>query len=268
MRRWLRRVAVGLLALWGLYLLAANVLLNVGVVPGWVNGATHQVHVEWDRAITLWPGQAWVKNFSMQFDDDNEVQMDLNVEDSSVNMSLLAFSRNTFKLTRGRAKGASYRMNIKVSEEELKKFPARVDAFPRVPGYAYPPIKPKERPPKKTQEEIDKLFRIELDDVESDMTEVWIGEYHYQGPSHVKGSFAFSPMKELSVGPAHMSFDGGKLTAGEHVIFPSFEAKVRCTIANADVSGPPERILPALTASLQTNTELGGLGLIAFYAEG
>ncbi len=268
MKRWLVRGALCLLALEALYVLAANVLLNCGLVPRWVNGATPQVHVGWERAITVWPGQAWVKRFSMQFDDENMVQLDLNVEDSSVGISMLGFTRRTFVLSRGRASGVSYRMNIKVSEEEARGMPERVAAFPRVPGFAFPPLKPAEPPPRASQAEIDRLWRIELADIESDLTEVWIGEYRYVGDAHVKGSFEFAPVKELSVGPASLSFDGGRLTAGEHVIFPRFEAKVRTTIAKADVSGPPDRIFPKLTASLQTSTPLAGLGFVGFYADG
>ncbi len=257
-----------LLGLEALYLLSANVLLNSGAVPRWVNGATPQVRVAWQRAITLWPGHAMVKGFSMQFDDGNMVQLDLNVDDSTVDLSLLALTRRTFRLDDSHATGVSYRMTTKVSEEEAKRFPERIAAFPKVPGFDFPPLRPKKLPPPATKEEIDRLWRIDLARVESHVREVWIDEYRYVGDAQVKGSFQFAPMKELSVGPASASFEGGTLTAGEHVIFPSFEAKVRTTIAKADVSGPPERILPKLTASVHTRTRLESLGAIGLYVDG
>lgn len=267
-RRWLVRVGVVLLGLEALYLLAANVLLNSGAVPRWVSAATPQVRVAWQRAITLWPGHATVKGFSMQFDDGNMVQMDLNVDDSTVDVSLLALTRRTFRLNHGRATGVSYRMTTRVSEEEAKRFPGRIAAFPKVPGFDFPPLRPKKLPPPATKEDIERLWRIDLARVESHVREVWIDEYRYVGDARVKGSFQFAPMKELSVGPASVSFEGGRLTAGEHVLFESFEAKVRTTIAKADVSGPPDRILPKLTASVHTRSRLESLGAIGLYVDG
>jgi len=267
-KRWLLRGAGVLLGVWAVYVLCANVILNAGLVPRWVNGATDRVKVGWRRAITVWPGQAWVKDFRLRFDEGNTVQLDLTVDDSSVQVSMLAFARRTFQLTRARATGASYRMSIKVSAEEASRFPDRIAAFPQVEGFEFPPLKDPKPGERKSREEIDRLWRIELSDVESDMREIWINEYRYLGGARVKGSFALAPLKELSVGPATATFQGGMLSAGVHPIFPELDAKVRCTIAKADVSGSPEPILPALTASLHTRTRFTGAQLLELYLDG
>ncbi|MBK7861770.1 MAG: hypothetical protein IPJ65_24770 [Archangiaceae bacterium] len=265
-QRWLLRLGIALIAVEVLYLVSANALLATDVIPNGIAKATHQVRMKWGRAVTLWPGHFTVTDFSMQLDDDNMVQMDLNVEKSTVDLALLHLARHQVRLENARATGVSYRMNVKVSAREARAHPERLAAFPVVPGYDFPPLQPEQAPPPASPEQIAQLWGVELTDVVSTVKEVWIDEFRYLGGLKVKGSFRLQPLKELQVGPAQASFEGGTLSVGNHLLVPSFEAKARCTIGAASIEGgDASGIVRELTASLHGKTRVEGLEVASFY---
>lgn len=55
--RWARRLALGLLALYALYLLAGNVFLNSPLGAKAVNRQPQKFHMQWQRGLTWWPGR-------------------------------------------------------------------------------------------------------------------------------------------------------------------------------------------------------------------
>jgi len=54
--RWLRWPLLALVSLYLLYLLAANVFLNTGLAPWAINRKPDRFTLEWDRAVSWWPG--------------------------------------------------------------------------------------------------------------------------------------------------------------------------------------------------------------------
>lgn len=65
-RRGLRACAWALAALWGLYLLAANVFLNTEVGERVVNRKPERFHAEWRWAASLYPGHVHVRDVRMR----------------------------------------------------------------------------------------------------------------------------------------------------------------------------------------------------------
>ncbi|HYG07706.1 MAG TPA: hypothetical protein VD865_15040 [Stenotrophomonas sp.] len=54
---WLRRPLLAVVALYLLYLLAANIFLNTGLAPWAINRKPERFTLHWDRAVSWWPGR-------------------------------------------------------------------------------------------------------------------------------------------------------------------------------------------------------------------
>lgn len=64
--RWLRRIALALLALYVLYLLAGNLFLNSALGPWSVNRKPDKFAMHWGPALTWWPGEVVLWKVSMR----------------------------------------------------------------------------------------------------------------------------------------------------------------------------------------------------------
>jgi len=105
--------------------------------------------------------------------------------------------------------------------------------------------------------------------VEATISELWFLEYRYQGPARVQGAFALVPLRRLWVGPAVLTLDGGRLSAGLHPLAASFKARVDLTIAPVDLQAAPGLLLlRALTCSLRFDTAVEDLGVADLYLPG
>ena len=138
--RLLRVAAVVLFSLYSTYLLTANIALSHGLIYDPVNRATPQLKMKWESAYTLWPGRVTLSGFTMRFDDDHMVQLDVKAEKSTANISFTSLFQRRIRFTRVRASGVSYRMSVKVDAATAKASPERVAAFPVVPGFPSPPV--------------------------------------------------------------------------------------------------------------------------------
>lgn len=266
-----RAARSGLLVLFGLellYVLIANVVLSFGIIPDAVARATPHVKLKWDRAWTIWPGRVNVSGYRMQLEDDYAVQLDLAVEHSSASISLLPLLRRQIRIDHVRAWGVAYRMSTKVTAATAESSARRIAAFPHVDAFAFPPLKPDTEPPPLTPEQIERLFSVELTDIEAEISELWVDEYRYVGPAHLAGGFGLEPLKKLWVGPASMSFAGGRLTGGEHVLLPRFVASLQLTVAPVALGGAaPGGVLGAFSAAVRCATQLGDLGVAELYLD-
>ena len=267
-RRRLRLAGIVLVATWAVYVATANVALGFGIIPRAVAGATSRVRVSWTRAYSWWPGRVTVKGFTMQLEDEHNIQMDLAVDESTAEISFLSLFRRRIRFEDVRAAGVSYRMSAKVDAATAEASPDRVAAFPRVPGFDFPPVRPAQRPLDLTPEQLDGLWQVELQDVEAQLRELWFDEYRYEGPGFVSGAFALVPMKSLWVGPATLRLDGGALSAGPYLLSSRFIIRADTTIAPVDLLGAePIAVLGALTAYVRTEVRVQTLGFARLYVD-
>lgn len=65
-RKWLWRSAAGLLAIYLLYLLAANVFLNTDLATAVINRQPEKFQMQWTRASSWWPGRVSLHGLKMQ----------------------------------------------------------------------------------------------------------------------------------------------------------------------------------------------------------
>ncbi len=131
-------VIAAVLGLWALYAIAGNVLLRTTLLRDWLDSNEDKLKVEYDSAWTWLPGRVHVRGLSLRFQDSN-VQMLLELERANIYVDPFALARRTFHATHVDADGARLLFRHKLTHLEGNE--GRVAAYPRIPGFADPPLK-------------------------------------------------------------------------------------------------------------------------------
>ncbi len=252
------------LAVFALYLIAGNLLIQTGLLRGAINVRPNELVLEYESAYTLFPGHVVVKGLAVRF-QDSTIQFALAIDEATAQIALLEFGRRRFHVNRVRARGVSWRMLHKVSQIEGEQL--RLAAFPRIEGFEWPPVRtPVAAGPVGTGEG---LWSVQLDGVEAQIRELWILEYRYLGAGLVSGAFELRPMKSVWVGPAALELQEGTLSTGQVVASKNFRLKVQCQITPFDIATPPDlRILRSITASIQLSAQVDDVSAARLYFPG
>jgi hypothetical protein len=244
-KRVLRRVGITLLALELLYLLLGNLALTTGLVRHFANARPEKLLLDYDYAFTLWPGHLFVKNFDLRYQNWG-VGIEVGIDEAHARISLSGIVQHKVHFSHVRGKGVSYRMVGRVTSAAGKE--ERLDAFPRLEGFAHPPLHTAQRPPPKTPEQIKRLWGVQLDDIDATVREIWICEYRYFGSGHAHGSFRLQPLTELEVTDAVIDLEPGRLTVGPHEV--SRRARVHVEADMPATKIPRPRPKPEMLAGL------------------
>ena len=248
------------------YVVVANSVIYSGLIQWAAATSPDRVELGWERAYSAWPGRAHVSGFRLAV-QDRVMQLRLTIDEASLDVTLWELFRKRFRASHVHAEGVSFRFLPR--SERTPGQAARLAAFPTIEGFPRPAWVPDPALPPMTPEQIDMLWNVQLDDVEGTLSELWILEYRYQGPAHVSGGFALSPLRTLWVGPARLDLEGGTLSAGEHTLSSAFTLAAQVTIAPVDLpSSPGFRVLQTLTASVHCDTALEDLGAADLYLDG
>jgi hypothetical protein len=249
---------VALIVLELLYLVAGNLVLSTGLVRRAISWNPDAMLVTHGRAYTVLPGRVHVSDFSMRMQDQN-VQFHLTVAHVRVDIDLLALIRKTFRGDHVRCEGVHDAVGME----------ARLAAYPPIPGYAQPALFAVPPPPQATQEEIDALWTVRLDDVEVELRELWFLEHRWEGPGHVTGRFELSPVRRLRVGPALLTLAGGQLRAGPHVVSKDLRLRLGTTVESFDVQAlDGMQVFRPISATLQLEAKDFSPALLALYVHG
>ena len=223
---------IALVVLELVYLLAANLALSTGFVRRAVSAYPESVLLTHGRAYTVLPGRVHVSDLSLRLQDGN-IQFHLTVDQVRVDVGLLALLRNRFHGDHVRCEGVSFRFVHRV--RDAKGMEARLEAYPPIPGLPRPALFQVPPPPRPTEEEIDALWTVRLDDVEVTLRELWFLEHRWEGKGHAKGRFELSPMRHVQVGPAELLLEGGLLRSGPHVVSEDLHLQIDATVDRFDV---------------------------------
>ncbi|CAN5920849.1 hypothetical protein BH11MYX4_BH11MYX4_25930 [soil metagenome] len=256
---WVRGLRAAFLATAGLfllYLLVANVILRTRLLRGWLDERPEDLFVEYASAWSLYPGHVAVRGLVLRHQDAN-IQLQLGLERASIHLSLWALTRRTLRVARIDAEGGTFRLRHKSVSPAGNE--GRIRAFPRIEGFADPPLARPEEPNAKHQP-----WAVELTDIVATMREVWTMEYRYQGQASVTGGFRIRPRREVSVSPSVMITHGGVLSLGEHDLIRGGEGRVEATLDPFDPGALHGiDILRRLSGSVQQTGELATLASIA-----
>jgi hypothetical protein len=227
-----RFVVLAIVGLEVFYLLAANIILRIGLFQHVVNSDPNFMYIAFEGGWTIVPGRIHFRNLEIR-QQDNNVQSLLMIEEGVLQLEFLPLAKKRFHATSVHGTGTSFRFRHKVSKESIVPNLERLAMYPPIHGYSDPPIRgfPWPRSPPS------RLWKIELDGVDADVYELWFLEFRYTGSARVEGAFRLMPGERLWVGPAVLTMGPGQLTLGEErVIAPEFDARLWVKIDDFDVN--------------------------------
>jgi len=212
------------------YILAANIALKTGLMRRLANGDP-DVKISWETAWTILPGRVHLGNFKLRHEDDN-VQQFMSIEKATLQVKLFSLIKKRFHATSVDVIGMRYRFRHKVNLASVESNRARLAAYPPIEGYPDPPIKQAPHPPSNP----DNLWKIELDNVDAAVDELWILEYRYVGRAHASGGFRLLPAQRFILFPSQLALDPAPLTVGETwPVMNRFRGRIYAQVDDFDV---------------------------------
>jgi len=227
----LARVALSLVAAFAvIYLVAANVFLRTRMLRDLVSEGP-DVELDYDSAYSVWPGLVHVRGLALQV-QDHQIQLSVGADSGVVAINLLDLLFQRFHATDVALSGLVFRLRTKVEPREGMR--PYVAAFPPIAGFADPPVIIGEQPPPIEDAEYD-LWQIAIDEVDAELSELWILEYRYLGPGAVRGGFILQPGRHFAVYPASVELKQGALSVGDQVAANQLALSLEGHVESTDV---------------------------------
>jgi hypothetical protein len=259
----LAHVALVLLVLELIYLVVANSVLKSSAIKHAVSGADG-MYLEYGSAFSWLPGRAHVRDLSLRIEDYN-VQFLLKIERAEVDVGLDELLHKRFHAFRVRADGVSFLMRHKVQKAEGHG--QRLAAFPKIAGFADPPLFVGPEPPPIPDDQYD-LWQVHLEDVVAHAKELWFLEYRFRGDAEARGAFLVRPARLVQVGPARLDLRSGSLSLGPHAVARSVKGNISVEVPNLQVPKVEGiAVLREISAQADVRLERGDLDFIDAYRD-
>jgi len=246
------------LAFLGLYRFAAKKALSGPLLRAEINRKPEDLRIEWDEAVSTWPGRVTVKNLSIRGSDPN-VQWIVILPEASLRYSLPALLSRTFLVTELRPKSIQFRIRQKLAPGQASE--SRVKVLPPIPGFGDPPLKVEgeKLPPPESNP-----FTIEVQDVATDaFDDIWFDGFRYRGPAKLRGRFRLKPGHRAQIGPASVEFGGGALTVGETPTVKELSGTLEATFAEWDVQElKDDKVWQVVTAKVELSGPTAGIDFL------
>lgn len=211
-----RRVAAALIlgaivllaGLFALHAAATHWLLAGPRLRSWINTTPETSLLDWDEAVSVIPGVVRLKNLRIRGSDDN-VEWIIRLADARADYSMPSLLSRTFRVSRVRGTGLSFRLRQKLDRGDATRPPA--DVLPPIAGFSDPPWR---RTTPRVAPNPDP-WTIDISGIAIDhFDEIWIDAYRFGGAARLDGEFLLRPGLRARVGPADVKFSGGRLTVG------------------------------------------------------
>jgi hypothetical protein len=210
--RLLLALAFGLVLLWPLYLVAANLWLHQGGLEKMLNRRPERLAIHWDSAWTLWPGVVHVRGFTIR-NQTLVFQWWLAVDRGVVDVDVWNLQERELLLGPLHGSGAAFRLRRRLDAPPRARA-GRPELYPPIPGLANPPDRKPEdlyppRPRPRDPWHV-RITGVQLDDVR----EVWIEEVRFAGQARVAGGFDVRARQRVEVQPSRVEIEKGSLALG------------------------------------------------------
>ncbi len=212
------------------YRIVAKKALSGPALRAEINKKPEALLIDWDEAVSTWPGRVSLKNLSIRGSDPN-VQWILILPEATLRYALSPLLRKTLVVSELRPTSIQFRLRQKLFPGKVDE--ARVKSLPPIPGFADPPmrVEGEKLPPPEPDP-----FTIEVKDVATDaFNDIWVEGFRYQGPAALRGRFRLKPGYRAQIGPASVVFSGGALKLGEATVLSETKGKLEATFAEWDV---------------------------------
>ncbi len=223
-------VAASPLLFLGAYRIAAKRLLSGPLLRAEINKKPEDLLIDWDEAVSTWPGSVWLKNLRIRGSDPN-VQWIVTIPEATLSYDVLALARRTFRVTRLRPASIQFRLRQKIPAAEAT--PARLENLPEIPGFPDPPLRD---PDAKLPPPDPNPWTVEVLDVATDaFDDIWVDAVRHRGGAALRGRFRLKPGHRAQIGPASVVFSGGPLAVGPTPFLTETRGKIQATFADWDV---------------------------------
>lgn len=246
-----------------LYVVAINIVLRTQLIQKAVAGADG-MHLEFASGYSVLPGRAHVRGLVLRVEDYN-VQFQLTIEQGQIDVGLDELLHKRFHCYSVRAEGVSFLMRHKLHEADGHG--TRLAAFPKIAGFADPPLYVGARPPPIPDDKYD-LWQVQLDDVVARAKELWFLEYRFTGDAEARGAFLIRPARFVRVEPARLELVSGTLRVGQASVARRVTGQVRVSMPSMDVQKTEgAAVFDLISVRLKLSLDDGALEFLNTYRE-
>lgn len=254
---WCAGALVGLELAW---LLAANLVLALHVIPRAIAHHSLNVALDYERAVSLYPGDLRVERFWLRGRDRRHVEWQFTVESGRANVVLLPLLLRRFQTRWLHARGVTARFRKLESPESLARDQRIIALSPPIAGFgpiARAPYGPEDNPLHPTR----KRWTVDLEHTTlRDVREIWIGPFRFEGEATARGRFFVKPHQLVEFGPARLSVRDGRVALGEEVALDALHLELEATLAPVQPGRVRRReLLRLLTGGVKGTLRLRGL---------
>ncbi len=229
--RWLKIVLWTFAGLELVYLVGANLFLNLGLLP-LAFDSTNQVKASVSSGWSVLPGRVHVRNARFIFHDHN-LEFSIDMASGFMVLHLTELARHTVHASHLRGEGLVFRMRHRV--DPWSKHEPAVGTFPPIPEFPSPAVFEAYVPEAPISDADYNLWTVHFDDVDAGVSELWVQAFRYQGKGRARGQFQLRPARTLWVGPASLDLEPGLLSAGAYRVAPGLHGRIDCTVHQFDV---------------------------------
>jgi hypothetical protein len=215
--RWGYHTLLGVVALFGLHVIAINVFLLSGSLDRLLLQKTGGI-VKLDTAtsFSLWPGLVHLRGLRLEVIDSN-VHLEIVVPRGRTKVRLSRLLAKQFTTS----SIAGEHLSVRVRPKFRALSPRRRQALPPL----------EDAKESGAPSEPERLWGIELAGIDAHFDELWISELRYRGHARIDGGFELRPTEALEIHPSRVQLEPGQLTYGpdEPILSPTrarFEARL------------------------------------------
>lgn len=242
----------------------ARWLLSGRRLRAWINTTPETSLIDYDEAVSTWPGRIRVKNLRIRGSDPN-VEWLVLLGEARIDYSLAALLSRTFRVVGARGTGLRFRLREKLDP------PASIESaqsLPPIPGYTDPPLR--RAGPEPPAADDGRPWTVDVRNLTVDrFDEIWIDSYRFEGGARLRGAFLLRSGQRAHVGPAAIDFDDGRILLASVPVATEVAGRVQASIGEWDprrVHG--SQVLNELGAGLRLQGHCPGVGFLNHYFPG
>ncbi len=211
----LRWVAGGLLGIFAIYLVAANLILNAGLL-GRIFPKREKMLVEVESGWTVVPGRIHIEGFRIR-GQTKKFQWQGRLKEADVRISLLGLASRTVRVSKVRGSTLDFKLRRRLTAETADL--PEAELYPEIEGFSNPPDPaPEDIYPKKKKKR-PYGWHIDISDVLLEgPTDVWMGTLRMTGDGKVAAGFDFVIRGLLELPSARFDLAGGTLSQGPELL--------------------------------------------------
>ena len=242
---------------------ATNLALRSDWLAGQINSDPATLFVTYTGARSLLPGSLRFDTLLLRSRDSN-IEWEARLDGVSVRVRLLDLLRRRFKANSVRADALSFRLRERLEPSDAT--PARLARYPRIAGFAEPPLRDPPAPARNSG----RPWRIVVEDLAvGGVKEIWIDSWHWTGSARLEGGFDLLPGHRAEVFPAELSFTGGTLRFGEGEVSRGTGGALRASLPRFETQDyPGNEVWKLMSGTAVLRGTLEGLDFLSAGGEG